>query len=101
MIDFVLQFIENGQILSTETTMSQKKSENRYFIRFSILRNFHVYMTSSEILKFFDRKTFYFFKHIYIFLFWLGAQHPTPPPGLRPWSSHAFGLRTLASLVSI
>ena len=49
-------------------------------------------MTTFEILEIFCRTIFYFS---------VGASPPHHPPGLRPWTPHAFGLRTQASLVSV
>ena len=54
------KLIENGPILRTKTTISQKlKIEIWFFIRFSTFRIFPVNMTT---LEFFCSKTFYFLK---------------------------------------
>ena len=51
------------------------------------------------LLNFFCGKTFYFFKDLKNNNF--GGGH-CPPPGLCPWTPHAFGLRTLLdSLVGV
>ena len=43
--------------------------------------------------KMFEKCSKFFF--VEIFFLWAGASTPGPLPGLRPWTPHAFGLRTL------
>ena len=74
-----------------------EKSVNWFFICFSIFRIFHVDMTSFEILLSKNFLSIWLNKWKIV-----GRFRPSHPrPGLHPWTPHAFGLRTLASLIHV
>ena len=95
-------FLSYGRVCTHNSSKNWqfRQSENWSFIHFSTLRIFHVNMNTFAILKIFD-PWIYINREKKCFFLVGGFATNTPPPGMCPWAPYAFGLRILATLVSV